>query len=74
MTKKDYEAIAEILDANVADLGIVFDFADMLEEDNPRFDRKRFIDASTVQMLDSNERTLRLIEIASRPRKEAKNA
>lgn len=47
MTKQDFEAIAEILDANMAGEGIVLDFADMLAEQNPRFDRARFIDAST---------------------------
>jgi hypothetical protein len=35
MTRKDFEAIAHILDANVADIGIVLDFTDLLEETNP---------------------------------------
>jgi hypothetical protein len=47
MTRKDFEAIAHILDANIAEEGLVLDFADMLAEQNPRFDRARFIEAST---------------------------
>jgi hypothetical protein len=69
MSKKDFEAIAHVLNANVANLAIVLDFADMLEESNPRFDRARFIDASTVKLLDSHSRTGRMLEIAKRPRK-----
>lgn len=47
MTKKDFEAIAHTLDANHAPLTLVQDFADMLKEDNPRFDRDTFIRAAT---------------------------
>jgi hypothetical protein len=51
MTRKDYVATAEILsnysmyfDVNMfAD--IVNDFADMFENDNPRFDHDRFVEA-----------------------------
>jgi len=52
MTKKNFEAIAHVLDANHAPLSLVQDFADMLEEENPRFDRTLFIAASTVTLLD----------------------
>jgi hypothetical protein len=58
MTRKDYVAIAEIL-ANYhregmvhqADLidAIAADFARLLANDNPRFDRERFLAASGVQ-------------------------
>ena len=47
MTRKDFEAIAAVLDANMASEGIVLDMADMLKEQNERFDRARFIEAST---------------------------
>ena len=47
MTKKDYIKIAECLDANHAPLALVMDFADMLAEDNERFDKQRFVAAST---------------------------
>ena len=51
MTRKDYVATAEILsnysmyfDTNLfAD--IVNDFADMFENDNPRFNHERFVEA-----------------------------
>lgn len=47
MTRKDFEAIAAVLDANMASEGTVLDMADMLAEQNERFDRARFIAAST---------------------------
>ena len=47
MTKQHFEAIAHTLDANVADMCLVLDFADMLEEQNDRFDRPRFVEAAT---------------------------
>lgn len=50
MTRKNYIAIAEVLDANRAPLALVQDMADLLEEDNPRFDRDRFIAASTKML------------------------
>lgn len=61
MTKKDFIAIAVILDANRAPLAIVSDFADMLEEQNPRFNRQLFVEASTENMrldMDSQKRAL----------------
>ena len=49
MTKKEYKLIAEILfdSALTAQetLDLAEDFARRLEEDNPRFDRERFIKA-----------------------------
>ena len=48
MTRKDYEAIAEIIKTHNLQLpeitleSIVNDFAEMLKEDNPRFDANRF--------------------------------
>lgn len=69
MTRKDYQKIVEILDANVVEVGVVLDFADMLEEDNPRFDRARFIDASTIKLRDSWSRGPGMLENAKRPRR-----
>jgi hypothetical protein len=51
MTRKDYVATAEILSNYTQhfDVGtfadIVNDFADMFENDNPRFDHDRFVEA-----------------------------
>lgn len=57
MTKKDFIAIAKVLDANVAPLELVQDFADMLVETNERFDRTLFIRASTLRLLDMTYHT-----------------
>ncbi len=65
MTKKDFEAIANILDANMADEGIVLDFADMLADQNPRFDRAQFIMASTNLYRLNTSRAVRRIEKAA---------
>jgi len=57
MTRKDYIATADILDVLVSTatdetIGDVLDavdaFADMFANDNPRFDRKRFVNACGV--------------------------
>lgn len=51
MTRKDYVATAEILNAQKDNIDFIIlsqiatDFADYFEEDNPRFDYQRFIDA-----------------------------
>ena len=51
MTRKDYVKTAEILNAQKDFIDFVYlsqiatDFADYFEEDNPRFDYQRFIDA-----------------------------
>lgn len=50
MTKKDFTAIAITLDANRAPLALVEDFADMLEDSNPLFDRQKFIVAATIEL------------------------
>lgn len=52
MTRKDFETIAHVLNANVATLELVQDFADALAETNVNFDRTRFIEASTVRLVD----------------------
>lgn len=52
MTKKDFIAIAHTLNANVAPLALVQDFADMLAETNPLFNRQMFVKAATERLLD----------------------
>lgn len=48
-TKSNFVAVAEVLNANVAPLPLVQDFADMFAEENPRFNRALFIAASTKE-------------------------
>ena len=48
MTRKDYEAIAHILNSHDASDQMIEDFARMLRNDNPRFDDSRFWDSCTV--------------------------
>ena len=48
MTRKDYEAIANILNSHNANDQMIEDFARMLRNDNPRFDDSQFWDACTV--------------------------
>ena len=49
-TKRDFIAVAEILNANTASLAMVQDFADMFAEQNPRFNRPLFINAATGEL------------------------
>lgn len=64
MTKKDFIAIAGVLDANTAPLATVLDFADMLEEDNPRFDRATFVRASTRRLAGGIASDARMLDRA----------
>lgn len=48
MTRKDYIKIAAIIKARGADVDLANDFADLLEDDNERFDRERFLTACGV--------------------------
>ena len=55
MTRKDYILIASVLKNFQSDGGdvierdaIAYDFADKLGQENPRFDRRRFLVASGV--------------------------
>ncbi len=54
MTRKDYIATAAILESIKGDVSpaihfqIVDSFAEMMEQDNPRFDTKRFFTAAGV--------------------------
>jgi hypothetical protein len=55
MTRKDYQLIAAVLKNFESEGGHVvernamaYDFADKLEQDNPRFDRLRFLVAAGV--------------------------
>jgi hypothetical protein len=53
MTRKDYVAVAEILNRYLSNYPVeisdfkelVFDFADMFADDNPNFNEDRFIQA-----------------------------
>lgn len=66
MTRKNFEAIAHTLDANEAPLYLVLDFADMLEEQNERFDRARFVAASTGQLTDRLSHDTRMLDNAKK--------
>ena len=46
-TRKHFNAVASILDANVANESLVNDFADMFADDNRLFDRDKFTEAAT---------------------------
>ncbi len=61
MTKRGYIAIAHVLNVNHASLEIVQDMADMLGEDNPRFDRTRFMDAACIEIAMDAQTALRRI-------------
>ena len=52
-TKQHYIAIAKLLLTIPSKVGIVKRFADMLEEDNPKFDRERFCKACTYDEPDT---------------------
>jgi len=45
MTRKDFRAIAKILSRREGFVLMVDSFANFLENENPRFDRQRFLDA-----------------------------
>lgn len=53
MTRKDYIVISKILNNYVEENStvglefekLVFDFVDMFQEDNPRFNREKFLEA-----------------------------
>lgn len=62
MSKKDFEAIAHILNVNMAPLELVQDFADQFAEDNPRFNRALFIRVATVRLMASNAAQRRIFE------------
>lgn len=55
MSKRDFIAIAHILNANIAPLSLVSDFADMCEETNECFDRQKFVIASTQNLRTQQE-------------------
>jgi len=50
MTKKDYQKIAELISLEVDGPGIdfIYKLMDILEDDNPRFDRKKFLTACGI--------------------------
>lgn len=56
-TRQHFEAIADILNANGADEGLVLDFAQFLAGQNPNFDRRRFLEASFAAKIIEAEAT-----------------
>lgn len=62
MSKRDFEAIAHTLNANMAPLELVLDFADMLEETNPRFDRSLFVQAATMTIRVQMQRNTKALD------------
>ncbi len=64
MNRKHFEAIAHTLDANRADLALVEDMADTLEEFNPLFNRARFVKAATLWYDDHLAHEARMLERA----------
>lgn len=59
--RRHYEAIAKVIRETDTDyaciLTVANDLADMFKEDNPNFDRKRFLKAADIEIGSSNERT-----------------
>lgn len=54
MSKKDYEAIAEIV--RTADIRYLAEsLADHFAKENPRFDREKFLQAATVGLTESKD-------------------
>lgn len=66
MTRKDFIAIAKVLDANMAPLCLVSDFADMCEETNELFDRQKFVVASTQNLRAQQEHEARMLTNATK--------
>lgn len=64
MTKKDFIAIANTLNANHADFALVSDFADMCAKSNPLFDRARFITAASSNIREDALRVARMLDRA----------
>jgi hypothetical protein len=46
MTKKNFEVMADLFNANGTDEATILDFCDYAKEDNPRFDREQFLTAA----------------------------
>lgn len=49
MTKKDYKKVAELLYLYPQPLKFVHELMDIFEDDNPRFDRAKFLTACGVK-------------------------
>lgn len=54
MTKKHFIKIAEILKADKADLDLILNLCRAFIDINPRFDKKKFIEASYHLTLENN--------------------
>lgn len=64
MTKRDYIAIAEVLNANLAPLPTVLDMCDVFAADNPRFDKRVFVAASTKNLASRMEHEKYMLDVA----------
>tara|TARA_Y100001951_G_C11149955_1_gene188591 strand:- start:155 stop:364 length:210 start_codon:yes stop_codon:yes gene_type:complete len=54
MTKKHFIAIAKILNEDKANLSLILDLCRAFIDINPRFDKKKFIEASYHLTLENN--------------------
>lgn len=64
MSRKDFEAIAKVLNANLTPLPTVLDMADMLAEGNERFDKRKFVEASTILLARQMEHEKYMLDVA----------
>jgi hypothetical protein len=66
MTRKDFQLVADILKLHVAShtaQAMALDFAQAFQKTNPRFDKKRFLDACGLEFVRlGNGRELHIIE------------
>ena len=58
MTKKHFIAIAKILNEDKANLSLILDLCRAFIDINPRFDKKKFIEASYYLSLENNSPAL----------------
>ena len=66
MTRKDFQLVADILKMHVTShtaQAMALDFAQAFQKTNPRFDKKRFLDACGLEYVRlNNGRELHIIE------------
>lgn len=48
MTKKDYQKIAELISLGLEPVKFTYELMNILEDDNPRFDREKFLTACGI--------------------------
>lgn len=64
MTKKDFIAIAEVLNANLSPLATVLDMCDVFAADNPRFNKQVFVAAATKNLAARMEHEKYMLDVA----------